>query len=178
MFNSDYFFRDEAANSTLVYVPTTAIGYTVDEYVFYQSVATMAHTDNYKLPRVPSTRPTLTQNKATKSLGSLVSQSWPWFKKYQEQFCPLSLNEALKFSSNEPSYLYWRDLLNCIHEGIHQNTSKGESSIATLKVIICDLEDSSNTQIKKVLYLIPFIFSRYFLMFFFHTGVEGSFCVY
>ena len=47
--------------SPAVYVPTTAMGFIMDatnDVAIYQSAATMAHTDGYKLPNVRTTLPT------------------------------------------------------------------------------------------------------------------------
>ena len=47
--------------SPAVYVPTTAMGFIMDaanDVAIYQSAATMAHTDSYKLPNVRTTLPT------------------------------------------------------------------------------------------------------------------------
>ena len=47
-----FLFRPEPTNQTMVlYVPTTDMGFTIEaDKMIHQSVATLAHTDNYKLP--------------------------------------------------------------------------------------------------------------------------------
>ena len=49
-----FLFRPEPTNQTMVlYVPTTDMGFTIEaDKMIHQSVATLAHTDNYKLPNL------------------------------------------------------------------------------------------------------------------------------
>ena len=114
----------------------------------------MAHTDNYKIPRVSPTSPTSTQN--TKSTSELIGEIWPWGQKPKEQFCSLSLQEAIDthFSPDGIEIpardAYWTEFLKCIIDGHPTNDKEKIISMRILKNELCDEHSSSTTVVSKV----------------------------
>ena len=142
------------------------MGYTID-YAIHQSVATMAHTDNYKLPPRP-TQPSPTQNSQQQSTSVLIAQTWSWGQKSKERFCHMSPKEAIDThflqkiyptsSQVNDTYLTdWTKFLNCIIGetiGKHpKNDDEFESSMRILRQVLCEEEHSNNAITSQVRHL-------------------------
>ena len=113
------------------------MGFTVEDYILHQSVATMAHTDTYKLPKPKSTSPTITQNKSLYKSIQVLSQTWTWFAKYKKQFCDFEAQNKVDKSNFEAAY--WQDFLNCIRAEITEknNQKYPDESNGILRQIVC-----------------------------------------
>lgn len=115
-------------SSPMLYVPTTAMGYMVGK-----SAATMAHTDGYVLPTLP------TQSQNPRDISKTLIDSWPLLRDNVGAFCAKASRQIDIQSSSKTSKYVWIQFLQC---NLDQHDS--ETSMARLQHLFCN--DSSSSE--------------------------------
>ena len=115
-------------SSPMLYVPTTAMGYMVGK-----SAATMAHTDGYVLPTLP------TQSQNPRDIAKTLIDSWPLLRDNVGAFCAKASKQPSIQSSSKTSKYVWIQFLQC-----NLDQRDEETSMARLQHLFCN--DSSSSE--------------------------------
>ena len=122
------------------------MGYTVDDYILQHSVATMAHTDTYTLPKARSTSATMPQNNpknGKKSTSQVLSESWEWYSGYKDNFCEKDKKKLVQshLAESKKDQDHWLSFLNCILAMSNHTDERHKNTF--LRNIICNEHEDS-----------------------------------
>jgi hypothetical protein len=98
-----------------------------------QSVVTMAHMDNYKIP--PTSASPIPVASRSQEIIKALSLGWGWFRDHRKAFCISPDKSFLEQLPPSKKVSYWTDFLICILNG---TGSESKDSISTMRNLLCD----------------------------------------